>query len=170
MEAKRSISTGQGLGIAGFVISLVGLFTSFIPIWVFFPGIIALIFSLVSLSQAKTTNSSKGFPIAGLVISLIVISIGIGHIFIGYQLVKFTKDSDKVEAFTKELQKEIEDEFTDEDMKDLEEAMEKLEGEIEDLSEESAERVGRAAGKAMKEFTKELEETAEELENDTIEK
>ncbi len=173
MEENKITNAGQGLGVAGFVLSLIAFFISVIPVigvWALIPGIIAIIFCAVAFSQAKRTNSRKGLFTAGLIISILVLFIAFSQIYVGYRLVKFGKNADKIETFTKELQKEIESEFSEEDMEDLEEAMEKLEGEIEDITEESAEKVGRAAGKALKEFSKELEKTAEELENDTIEK
>lgn len=169
MEANKTSGSGQGLGVAGFVISLIAFFISVVPVigvWALIPGIVALIFCAVAFSQAKRSDSPKGLFIAGLAVSIVVLIIAFSQIYVGYKLVKFGKDEDKIEAFTKELQKGIENEFSEEEMKDLEKAMEKLEGEIEEVSEENAEEIGKAAGKVMKEFSKEIQKAAEELEKD----
>lgn len=172
MEANNTSGSGQGLGVAGFVIALIAFIISIIPVvgvWALIPGIIAVIFSAVAFSQAKKTESPKGLFTAGLIISIIVILIGFSQIYVGYRLIKFGKDADKIEAFTKELQKGLENEFNKEEMEELEEAMEALEGEIEELSEETAEEVGKAAGKALKEFSEEIKKAADELEEDSSE-
>lgn len=167
MEANKKSGSGQGLGVAGFVISLIAFFFSVIPVigvWAIVPGIVALIFCAVAFAQAKRSASPKGLFIAGLAVSILVLIIAFSQIYVGYKLVKFGTDKDKVEAFTKELQKGIESEFSEKEMEDLEKAMEQLEGEIEDINEENAEEIGKAAGKAIKEFSKEIQEAAEELE------
>ena len=169
MEAIKTSSTGQGLGVAGFVISLIAFFFSVIPdigVWSLIPGIVALIFCAVAFSQAKRSDSPKGLFIAGLAVSILVLIIAFSQIYVGYKLVKFGTDEKKIEAFTKELQKGIESEFGEEEMENLEKAMEELEGEIEEITEDNAEEIGKATGKAMKEFSKEIQKAAEELEKE----
>lgn len=169
METNKTSGSGQGLGIAGFVISLIAFFISVVPVigvWALVPGTVSLIFSAIAFSQAKRSNSPKGLFIAGLAVSIVVMLIAFSQIYVGYKLVKFGKDTEKIEAFTKEFQKGIESEFSEDEMKELEEAMEKLEGEIEELSEKNAEEIGKAAGKAVKEFSKEVKKATEELQKD----
>lgn len=64
MEKKQS-----GLGIAGFILSLLGC-----------TGFIGLIFSIVALATGK--DKKKGFSIAGLVIGIIWTLIGLFFLFI----------------------------------------------------------------------------------------
>lgn len=57
----------SGKGIAGFVLSLVGLFIFGIPC-----GILGVVFSSIAMKETKTKNlRGKGLAIAGLVISII---------------------------------------------------------------------------------------------------
>lgn len=57
----------SGKGIAGFVLSLVGMIIFGIPC-----GILGIIFSSIALKEVKTKNlKGKGLAIAGLVISII---------------------------------------------------------------------------------------------------
>ena len=63
----------NGQAVAGFVLSLVGLFLSFLVI----PVILAIVFSSIGISKAKEIEAhtgqarGRGLAIAGLVISLI---------------------------------------------------------------------------------------------------
>ena len=171
MEEIKTSKTAQGLGIAGFVIALIAIFVSFIPvigISAIVPGIVAIIFSAIALSKTLRKDQMRGLAIAGLIISIVAISISISQIYIGAKISSFSKDPDKIEAFTKELQKGIDDEFSQEDMEELEKAMESLEGEVKKLKGANAEEIGRAAGKALKEFTKEVKKAKEGLKDSTI--
>jgi hypothetical protein len=58
--------TGNGIGVAGFVLALLGLIFSWVPVigWIFW--LLGLIFSAVGM-----TKKPKGLAIAGLIISLI---------------------------------------------------------------------------------------------------
>jgi hypothetical protein len=64
----------NGLGIAGFVLSLVGLIPCF---WLFqIPGVLGLIFSAIGRSRIKKsggTQKGAGLALAGLIISLILV-------------------------------------------------------------------------------------------------
>jgi hypothetical protein len=56
----------NGLGIAGFICSLLTLFLGWIPVFGWILWVLGLIFSLIGIFK-----SPKGFAVAGLVISLI---------------------------------------------------------------------------------------------------
>lgn len=62
VESRKS----NGLGTAGFVLALIGLFLSWIPVLGWIIWILGLIFSFVGVFK-----SPRGLAIAGLVISLI---------------------------------------------------------------------------------------------------
>lgn len=81
MENTTSTSNpnaGKGLGIAGLVLGIVAVVFSFVPClgaYAFFPGIIAIVLSAISMSQANKANAPKGLAIAGLVCSIVGTSI-----------------------------------------------------------------------------------------------
>ena len=59
----------EGLGLAGFVSSLVGLFIASIPL-----GIIAIVFGNISLSKIKKNPQrykGKGFAVASIIIGIV---------------------------------------------------------------------------------------------------
>lgn len=66
----------NGLGTAGFVLALVGLFVSWIPVLGWIVWLLGLVFSFCGIFR-----SPKGLAIAGLVISLIGLIVLI--VFIG---------------------------------------------------------------------------------------
>ena len=59
----------NGLGIAGFILSLIGLCGG--NIIIFIPGIVGLILSIIGLAIAKRNNMGSGLAIAGIAISAI---------------------------------------------------------------------------------------------------
>ena len=66
----------NGSGVAGFVLALLGLIFSWIPVLNWILWILGLIFSIIGV-----TKKPKGLAIAGLIISFIAIIISI--VFIG---------------------------------------------------------------------------------------
>jgi hypothetical protein len=67
-------NAGKGLGIAGLVLGILAAIISFIPclgFWAVVPGVIAIILSAISLSQAGKAGASKGLAIAGLVCGIV---------------------------------------------------------------------------------------------------
>ncbi|OFX84839.1 MAG: hypothetical protein A2W99_06475 [Bacteroidetes bacterium GWF2_33_16] len=172
MEEIKTSRTAQGLGIAGFVLALIAIFLSFIPlvgIAAMVPAVVAIIFTAIALSKTVRSDQIRGLIIAGLIISVVAFAISISQIYVGKKIAHLGKNVDKIEAFSKELQKGMDEEFTKKDMEDLEKAMEELEGEIKVITEENAEDIGRAAGKALKEFTKEVKKAKEVLKDSTEE-
>jgi uncharacterized membrane protein len=67
LERKES----NGLGTAGFILSLVTLFFGWIPVLGWILWLLGLIFSAVGISKSKKTGTGRGLSIAGLVISLL---------------------------------------------------------------------------------------------------
>lgn len=66
----------SGKGIAGFVLSLVGLLVAALPC-----GILGVIFSSIAMSKYNPeTNKGKGLIIAGLIISILDIIAGVINI------------------------------------------------------------------------------------------
>lgn len=68
----------NGIGTAGFVLSLLTLFLGWIPIVGWIMWLLGLIFSAMGISKAKKVNKGMGLSVAGLIISL----IGIIMVFI----------------------------------------------------------------------------------------
>ena len=69
-----SSNAGKGLGIAGLILGILAAIISFIPClgtWAVVPGVLAIILSAISLSQANKAGASKGLAIAGLVCGIV---------------------------------------------------------------------------------------------------
>lgn len=62
----RDRTPSNGVGIAGFVISIVGFFIGWIPVWGWVIWIVGLVLSSVGMYRRP-----RGLAIAGLVISLV---------------------------------------------------------------------------------------------------
>jgi hypothetical protein len=62
---------GNGLGIAGFVVALIGTVFFWIPIFGFVLGAVGLILSVTGMQQGKRTGASSGLAIAGLVLGIL---------------------------------------------------------------------------------------------------
>lgn len=158
MEEVRNKNAGQGLGIAGFVIAIIGLIISFIPclgLWPLLIGTIALLLSILGYIQTNKEDTKKGLIIAALIIATL-------SCFNAYRVYQNTKDlSGKLKT---EFKKAIEDEMGNEGIENLENAMEQLEGEIEDVTDEKVEEATDTINKTVKDVSEQLEEVAEELE------
>lgn len=61
----------NGIGVAGFVLALIAIFTSWIPIVGWIIWLLGLIFSAVGIAKAKKVKKGMGLSITGLVLSLI---------------------------------------------------------------------------------------------------
>ena len=68
----------NGMGIAGFVLALVALFSSWVPIARWIVWLLGLIFSLIGLGKEP-----KGFAVAGLILSLVGIILIITILVLG---------------------------------------------------------------------------------------
>tara|TARA_Y100000310_G_scaffold69734_1_gene65291 strand:+ start:870 stop:1205 length:336 start_codon:yes stop_codon:yes gene_type:complete len=89
---KQNIPVSKGFGIAGFILSLIALLSLFVVSYVgIVLAILGLIFCIMQFKRGKT-----GLAIAGLVLSIITLSIGIimiVAIVIIWQAVKNTIES-----------------------------------------------------------------------------
>ena len=88
MEQKRELK--NGLGIASFVIGIIGFLTGFIAIGMYF-DIIAVILGVIALVSKK---NKKGFAIAGLLIAAsgFIIMMFLVDVFDGSDKTKTTKN------------------------------------------------------------------------------
>jgi uncharacterized membrane protein len=62
---------GRGIALAGFILGLVSLFTSWIP----FLGILVSVVGIILSAMGQRSISRKGLAIAGLVLSIITLVI-----------------------------------------------------------------------------------------------
>lgn len=136
MEEQPQSTAGQGLGIAGFVLGLLALIISFIPclgMYALLPGILAIVFSVIALTQANKANASKGLIIAALVLSILGTSIA------AWQFFALRTAADTIEKYGFEFKEEFEEEFGkdfEEAMKDASKELEKIATELEEEREE----------------------------------
>jgi hypothetical protein len=78
-------SGSNGLAIAGFVLGLIGLLTSWCWGFGILPAIPGLILSILAVRQVKKTGQAgNGLAITGIILSAIAIPVGIG--FFAYEL------------------------------------------------------------------------------------
>lgn len=78
-ETTKNSNAGKGLGTASLVLGIVAAVVSFIPclgMWALVPGVIGLVLSIISISQANKAGAPKGMAIAGLVCSIIGCCVG----------------------------------------------------------------------------------------------
>ena len=69
---------GKGLSIAGFVLSLVGIVFAFVLWYISIPcSITGLVLSVVGGKKLKASNQPHGLAIAGLVISIVSLSLSV---------------------------------------------------------------------------------------------
>lgn len=100
------LKDGKGLGTAGLVVGIVALFFSFVPclgLWAIVPGIVGVILSAMSMSQASKAGVPKGMAIGGLVCSIIAIAIAIYWMVVTFYVVN--KSPELMQEIQKELEK-----------------------------------------------------------------
>jgi len=114
-EQVQKSNAGKGLGIAAFVIAVVGIVISFIPclgMYGLVPCGIALILAIIAFVQAKKANSSKGLIIAALVISIIGTTIASWQLYVLMNAKSFI-EGDFKDAIEKIDTKSLNDELND---------------------------------------------------------
>lgn len=127
----QSSTAGQGLGIAGLILGVLALLIAFIPcigVLAVVPGAVALILSILGMTQANRGDGSKGLVVAALVLSIlsVVVAVAWGVFFAG-SATFFNRISDEIRV---ELEQEMGEDFDEafEDFgKELEETLEELE-------------------------------------------
>ncbi len=142
MEEQKT-NAGQGLGIAGLVLGIIALIIAFIPcigVLAVIPGAVAIVLSVVGLSQARKANGQTGLIIAAMVVSILGTAIALawwlffaGAAGTGGKIMKEIGKEIRQEMET-EFGEEWEQEF-DEMGKELEETLEDLEAEDKDWEE-----------------------------------
>ena len=121
MDTVRRSNAGQGFGVAGFVIGLIALIVSFIPclgMYALLPGVIALVFSIIAISQASVANAPKGLIISALIISILGTSIA------SWQFLTLRRAAKKVEMFGPGFEIDFGDEFGNEIRENIRRAVE----------------------------------------------
>ena len=69
---------GKGQTIAGFVLSLVGIVSAFVFFYISIPcSILGLVFSIIGGKKLKENNQPRGLATAGLVISIVSLSLSV---------------------------------------------------------------------------------------------
>ncbi|OFX27873.1 MAG: hypothetical protein A2X08_04160 [Bacteroidetes bacterium GWA2_32_17] len=114
-EQIQKSNAGKGLGIAAFVIAVVGIVISFIPclgMYGLVPCGIALILAIIAFIQAKKANASKGLIIAALVISIVGTSIASWQLYVLMNAKSFL-ETDLKDAVEKIDIKSLNDELND---------------------------------------------------------
>lgn len=179
MDYPRTSTEGQVMGIIGIVLGIISLIVAFIPcvgIVAFFPGVLAIVFSIISIVQASNGNGKKGLGIAALIISIVSVVIAAVWIVIISGTAIFADEvfnkSGKYELFGKEFKdafdKEIGDEIDrksitdslEKALRDLEHDLDQLDSTTIDISDkEAARKVGTAAAKALKKAAEGLRES-----------
>jgi hypothetical protein len=120
MEYNRKTTDGQVTGIIGIVLGVISLIVAFIPcigVVAFFPGGLAIIFSVISILQATRGNGAKSLGIISLVISFLAILLAAAWLilFSGVSFIanEAMKDPDKLEIFEKRLKDALKNDTED---------------------------------------------------------
>jgi len=159
MEYEKS-SAGQGISLAGLIIGIIALFISFMPCIGFaalFPGVIAIILSVVGLSQASRANGKMGMPIAATVISGLSILIVLAWLVLFANVIG---DKDNIREV-------IEHVMDEEVQEELQRALEEVHDELEDA--EINVTIEHSDSEERAKETKGLEEKLKSLEDSTSE-
>lgn len=169
----QSSTAGQGLGIAGLILGIIALIIAFIPcigVLAVVPGGVALVLSIVGMTQANRGDGSKGLVVAALVISVlsVVVAIAWGVFFAGSATI--------INKISKEIKTELEqelgedfDEAFDDFGKELEKTLEDLESDSilseedwgSEISDEEFDRLMNAYENVIQDFSR-ITESAEE--------
>lgn len=78
MSSTEVKNKNSGLAIAGFVIAIIGLLLSALPIinnFAFILGVLGLIFAIISLVKARKNDAKKGMAIAAAILSVLTIGV-----------------------------------------------------------------------------------------------
>ncbi|MCT4638161.1 MAG: CD20-like domain-containing protein [Bacteroidales bacterium] len=138
INQQQYTNAGRTLGIIAIVFGGVALFLSFtcLGFAAIFPGVVAIVLSILSLNQAKRLNGNKNIGIASLVISVVATVIALVWLSVAGASVFFEEKFEKIkernggefkfEVVTSDEKEEM-DEDMEEALKDLEEELKNLE-------------------------------------------
>ena len=90
MEEVKN-NTGQSLGIAALITSIITFVLAVIPcvgLIAIIPGIIAIVLASVGISQASRNSSHRGMLIAGLIIGILASLISVSQVFVAGKIAK----------------------------------------------------------------------------------
>jgi hypothetical protein len=111
-------NTGQSLGIAALITSIITFVLAVVPcvgLIAIIPGIITIVLASVGLSQAARNNSPRGVLVAGLIIGIIASLISISQVFIVERITRETGNlPNKIQNIINDVQENV--------VKDLEDA------------------------------------------------
>jgi len=178
MSNYNNTNSGQTFGIVGFIFAILAFIFAFIPcigIVAIIPGVFALIFSALGLSQANRANAAKGLIIAALVLS--IISILVASIW-GLFLVKVSKENnyfmkgENVEIMyddrndldeLDDLAKNLEDKLDSINLDEINITIDgnELSKEEKETLRESAKNAGNEIKNSIKEFVKDIKKIEE---------
>lgn len=125
MEVQFS-GNPKPFGIIGLVFAIFAALFSLVPCVGFYaliPAIIAFIMSLIAFLYARKTKASESVPLAGMIIAVVAIFIGI-YQYYEYKAVFDTKA--KIENAINEAKGEVEDQVKESIMDIIEEELEKV--------------------------------------------
>lgn len=89
-EKINILSSAKNYAIASFVLGLLSIL-NFCSGCLFFVPIISLILGIISINKTKSVNSSNdGLAVAGVVLSIICIVIGIGNLILSLTVTGFS--------------------------------------------------------------------------------
>ncbi len=105
-------TSGQTLGIAALVTAIVTFVIAVIPcvgLIAVIPGIIAVVFASVGLTQAARDDSSRAIPLAGLILGVVATLISVSQIMVVGQLSdRFNKQwGGDIENVIKDVRKDV---------------------------------------------------------------
>lgn len=125
MEEYKKSTEGQVMGIIGIVMGIISLIVAFIPcvgVVAFFPGGLAIIFSILSIVQASRGNGSKSLGIVSLIVSSLAIVLAALWLTLFMGLLNVNNEAFRSSKPFKEFEEGIHDAFKDMDIKvDVEE-------------------------------------------------
>lgn len=170
-------NAGQTLGIIAIILGGLALILSFtcIGFIAILPGIVAIVLSAISLSQANKENAPRGLSVSSLIISIVATVIATLWIIL-FSSIAILGDravNDKfhfIEKYSNKFKNAMEDEMgesIEDAMESLDDAMDNMENKLEDLEKdlekledpEKAERLGTETGKAVKKLTEIMEDS-----------
>src|SRR4030043_1226464 len=111
-------NTGQNLGIAALITSIITFVLAVIPcvgLMSIIPGKIAIVLASVGLSNASRTDSPRGVLLAGLIIAIVASLISFSQVFVAGKIAeKADKWPNRIEEIITDVQEDV--------LKDLEDA------------------------------------------------
>lgn len=135
MEQVKT-NAGQTLGIIGLILGILTFLLGFIPCIGFVaivPGIIAIVISIIGLSQANRDNGAKGINIGALIIS--IIGVLVASIWLIFVVGIANLDKGEIEGMVEDVIEEAIHESNHN--AELQNALKELEEQLDEISVDS---------------------------------